>query len=90
VLIDAPISSVKTILLAEDHPLVADAIRELLSQLGATLRTVICNCAQTALHEFRRSSKWYRILLDLDVPGAQVSPLHTSSFPLALGTVALW
>jgi DNA-binding NarL/FixJ family response regulator len=66
---DHPIQQ-KRVLIVEDHPLVADATRALLSKMDITLSVSICNCAQSALSELRRSGPWHRIFLDLDVPGA--------------------
>lgn len=60
----------KLILVIEDHPLVAEATRALLSKMDGALTISICNTAQTALAEFNKSSGWFRIFLDIDVPGA--------------------
>jgi len=61
----------KSILIVEDHPMVADAMRELLHKLDMTVRTVICHSAETGLDAFQGCSDWFRILLDIDVPGAR-------------------
>ncbi len=61
----------KAVLIVEDHPLVAEATRDLLSRSTHSLRTVICNNTQQALERLNDSNEdWFRILLDLDVPGA--------------------
>jgi DNA-binding NarL/FixJ family response regulator len=63
-------SQEKPILIVEDHPLVADATSILLAKVHLGVITTICNTADLALAEFGKRSDWYRIFLDLDVPGA--------------------
>ncbi len=61
----------KAVLIVEDHPLVAEATKELLSRSDQSLRVVICSDTRQALERLNDSNEdWFRILLDLDVPGA--------------------
>lgn len=61
----------KSVLIIEDHPFVAEAMSSLLVRSTADLAPVICPDAQTALMAIREPSiDWTRIFLDLDVPGA--------------------
>lgn len=59
-----------SILIIEDHPLVAEATRGLLVNMDNALKITICNTAQTGLAAFHQSSHWFRIFLDIDIPGA--------------------
>jgi DNA-binding NarL/FixJ family response regulator len=67
-MVDTPAQ--KAVLLIEDHPVVADATRSLLSQLDNTLKIRISHCADAAIVELPKSRNWFRIFLDIDVPGA--------------------
>lgn len=60
----------RAVLIVEDHPLVAHATSELLAKKDAGLELVICYSAAEALRE-ARSPDWFRLFLDLDVPGAR-------------------
>lgn len=63
--------SVKSILIIEDHPFVAEAMSSMLVRSTADLEPVICPDAQSALMAIGDPTiDWFRIFLDLDVPGA--------------------
>jgi len=59
----------RAVLIVEDHPLVAHATSELLARKDATLQIVVCYSAAEAL-DAARAPDWFRLFLDLDVPGA--------------------
>ena len=63
-------SKENSILVIEDHPLVAESTRGLLSNMDSSLKATICTTAQTALSEFQKRNDWFRIFLDIDIPGA--------------------
>jgi DNA-binding NarL/FixJ family response regulator len=59
------------VLIVEDHPLVAEATRELLNRTAVDLDITLAIDATQARQQAQDPSKdWYRIFLDLDVPGA--------------------
>jgi DNA-binding NarL/FixJ family response regulator len=59
------------VLVVEDHPLVAEATGLLLAGCGGLFNPVISSTAAQAIERLDdRSCQWFRILLDLDVPGA--------------------
>lgn len=58
------------VLIVEDHPLVADALQSLLVRLNPSLQCTSCNCARSALAQLQADRLWYRVYVDLDVPGA--------------------
>ena len=61
----------KTVLVVEDHPLVAEATGKLLAGCGASISPVISSTAAEALQRLNDpDGDWFRIFLDLDVPGA--------------------
>ncbi len=60
----------RPILIVEDHPVVASATQLLLSNMDASLVITTSDNAGMAVKEFQRQQNWFRILLDLDVPGA--------------------
>lgn len=60
----------RNVLIIEDHPLVAQATQSLLRSLGIGDITV-CHSAGDALAHLRASGGWFRVLVDLCVPGAQ-------------------
>jgi DNA-binding NarL/FixJ family response regulator len=61
----------KEILVIEDHPLVAEATARLLEQRFDDIQVVTVNTASDALQLIDASrDRWFRILLDLAVPGA--------------------
>jgi DNA-binding NarL/FixJ family response regulator len=61
----------RPVLVVEDHPLVAEATGGLLSRHGDDLITVFCStAAQTIAALDAPPAEWFRIFLDLDVPGA--------------------
>lgn len=64
-------AKLKSVLLVEDHPLVAEVMKEFLLAWGGELRPQVCGDAvstRSALSD--KSQQWFRIFLDLDVPGA--------------------
>jgi DNA-binding NarL/FixJ family response regulator len=60
----------RPVLIVEDHPLVAEATGKLLARYGDHLTPVICSNAAQALEKLDSRKDWFRIFLDLDVPGA--------------------
>lgn len=61
---------INQVLIVEDHPLVADALQSLLQRLNPGLQCVICDCARSAISQMQANQRWFRIYVDLDVPGA--------------------
>ena len=61
----------KQVLIVEDHPLVAEATRELLNRTDTGLDVTLAIDANEARQMAQDPSRdWYRVFLDLDVPGA--------------------
>ena len=61
----------RPVLIVEDHPLVAEATGKLLARYGDDVTTVICSNAAQAIEKLQSPDRaWFRIFLDLDVPGA--------------------
>ena len=61
----------RPVLVIEDHPLVAEATGKLLAGCGVSLDPVISPTAEHALEQLDDPSvEWFRVFLDLDVPGA--------------------
>jgi DNA-binding NarL/FixJ family response regulator len=61
----------RTVLIVEDHPLVAEATGSLLVRCGDDIRAVVCSDATRAIEKLDdQSESWFRIFLDLDIPGA--------------------
>ena len=61
----------KPVLIVEDHPLVGEAMRDVLARSSGDLEPYVCADAPSALKEVSDPQKsWFRIFLDLDVPGA--------------------
>ena len=61
----------RQVLIVEDHPLVAEATGKLLARYGQGIATVVCqNVMQTVARLDEPAAEWFRIFLDLDVPGA--------------------
>ncbi|AKJ30130.1 response regulator transcription factor [Caldimonas brevitalea] len=58
----------KNILIIEDHPLVAEATRSLFAAMVD--RVVICKDAEQAAAAIAADNYWFRVLLDIGVPGA--------------------
>jgi DNA-binding NarL/FixJ family response regulator len=59
------------VLIVEDHPLVAQAMVGELSRANSSLDLHVCGDAASAMAQLTRKGKdWFRIFLDLDVPGA--------------------
>ena len=59
------------VLIIEDHPLVAEATGKLLAGLDADIVPVLCSDAKQAISKLSEAPEsWFRIFLDLDVPGA--------------------
>ena len=64
-------SIMRPVLIVEDHPLVAEATGHRLTQYSEDLSIVICSsAAQTLAALDSDHTDWFRIFLDLDVPGA--------------------
>lgn len=61
----------RPVLIVEDHPLVAEATGKLLARYGDRVTPVICSDAAQAVEQLGlQGADWFRIFLDLDVPGA--------------------
>ena len=61
----------RSVLIVEDHPLVGEAMRDVLARSADDLDPHLCPDAATAIAHLLDSQKtWFRIFLDLDVPGA--------------------
>ena len=61
----------KPILIVEDHPMVAQAMLGQLMRTDKGLRLSVCETAAAARKElFNSGTPWFRVFLDLDVPGA--------------------
>lgn len=61
----------KSILIVEDHPFVAEATKELIARTHPEVGVVVANSAAEANQVLDRGGEdWQLILLDLDVPGA--------------------
>ena len=61
----------KPILIVEDHPLVAQATQDLVHRYARELQPVVCSDATETLRQLDdQRIEWFRILLDLDIPGA--------------------
>lgn len=60
----------KKVLIVEDHPIVAELTKDLLVKLDSSLEIIITSSAKTAIETFKAGNLWYRIFIDLDVPGA--------------------
>ncbi|WKB50727.1 response regulator transcription factor [Eleftheria terrae] len=58
----------KVILIIEDHPLVAEATRSLFA--GMVDRVEICRDADQATAALLTEDCWFRVLLDIGIPGA--------------------
>jgi DNA-binding NarL/FixJ family response regulator len=59
------------VLVVEDHPLVAEATSRLLTHVFVDIQIVTCATATSAVDNLSdRSRTWYRVFLDLAVPGA--------------------
>lgn len=64
-------AQLKDVLIVEDHPFVAEAMRHMLTRSAADLDPFVCPDAQSTLRAIADPTKdWFRIFLDLDVPGA--------------------
>lgn len=59
------------ILLVEHHPLVADATSALLRQHDPQRRIEIRTSARQAVQAARSAAYWFRVFLNVDVPGSQ-------------------
>lgn len=60
----------KKILIVEDHPLVSESTKDLLLKIDTSLDIVITSSAETAIETFKAEKLWYRIFMDIDIPGA--------------------
>ena len=64
-------SPAQPVLIVEDHPFVAELTAGLIARSSPTIETVIClTAAETMTVLNGRSEEWFRIFLDLGVPGA--------------------
>ncbi len=61
----------KNILIVEDHPFVAQATKSLFLAMAADGHVEICKTADEAVRQLHLSENWFRIFLDINVPGAQ-------------------
>jgi len=60
----------KHILIVEDHPFVAQATRSLFLAMADDHVVEVCKNADEAVAQLRDRNDWFRILLDVNVPGA--------------------
>jgi two-component system response regulator DesR len=61
----------KSVLIVEDHPLVARAMQDVLDRSEHGLKSHVCTDADETLVQLAQpQANWFRIFLDLDVPGA--------------------
>ncbi len=59
------------VLIVEDHPLVAEAMRSALTACDKRIVSHVCTNADSAMGRLTEHGRqWHRIFLDLDVPGA--------------------
>jgi len=69
--LQSPGVRLKSVLLVEDHPLVAEVMKDFLLGWGDDLRPQVCSdAASTRSLLSDKRQEWFRIFLDLDVPGA--------------------
>jgi two-component system, NarL family, response regulator DesR len=62
---------VKSVLIVEDHPLIAEIMRDFLEGWGDDFRShVAADADATRAYLNDKRHEWFRIFLDLDVPGA--------------------
>ncbi|WP_034297353.1 response regulator transcription factor [Herbaspirillum sp. RV1423] len=64
----------KRILIVEDHPIVSHVMTSMLLDIDKDLEITIKSCANTALAALQKDGQekpWFRIFLDLDIPGSQ-------------------
>jgi DNA-binding NarL/FixJ family response regulator len=59
------------VLVVEEHPVVAKAIQMHLATIDERLAVTVAASARSALDTFRRTSDWFRVFVDLNVPGAR-------------------
>ena len=59
----------RRILVVEDHPLVAEATKSLFLAMSID-QVEVCHCAQDAMARLAETDDWFRIFLDVGVPGA--------------------
>lgn len=77
----------KPVLIVEDHPLVGEAMRDVLARSGGDLEPHLCPDAPAARKEVSDPQRnWFRIFLDLDVPGARGLSLAREIRDLGLQT----
>jgi DNA-binding NarL/FixJ family response regulator len=60
----------ESILIVDDHPMVAASMCALLDRLRPGVQTTIHNHGEAALAALRARADWFRVFLDVDVPGA--------------------
>ena len=61
----------RPVLIVEDHPLVAEITADLIARCEPSIEPIIClNAAQTVDRLDSETDEWFRIFLDLGVPGA--------------------
>jgi DNA-binding NarL/FixJ family response regulator len=79
----------KQILVIEDHPLVAEATARLIEQRFDDIQVVTVRTASDALQVIHPSNdRWFRILLDLAVPGAFGLSLAKQIFALQMAPIS--
>ncbi|CAN0624063.1 Response regulator [Burkholderia multivorans] len=61
----------RRVLVVDEHPIVANAIRHVLAGLDDRVAVTVCHDAGSALEVFHCVPAWFRILLDPDVPDAR-------------------
>jgi DNA-binding NarL/FixJ family response regulator len=63
-------NSAESILIVDDHPMVAASMCALLDRLRPGVQVTIHNHGDAALAALRARDDWFRVFLDVDVPGA--------------------
>jgi DNA-binding NarL/FixJ family response regulator len=61
---------VQEILIVDDHPMVAEAMNSWLNQRYQDVAVKIVHSAEDARAALASGTRWFRIFLDLDIPGA--------------------
>jgi len=62
---------VKRMLIVDDHPVVAQSTQSLFLGMQLADAVEICHTAPETIAKLRQDDDWFRIWLDVDVPGAQ-------------------
>ncbi|WP_083438454.1 response regulator [Caldimonas brevitalea] len=61
----------KRMLVVDDHPVVAQCTASLFLNMQLADRVETCNTAAQTIQKLQSESDWFRIWLDVDIPGAR-------------------